>query len=125
MTIDPSNNDMGVYEFTLMVTYISGNANCSEELYFMPYKVTIAPSVKAYYEINKTFESENWTMSLPDDVLEVATELSTEVNDANFVEYLNLSSIFLIRDLSDAGISLGEYFIDVTITFENGETSTQ
>ena len=91
----------------------------------MTYYVTIVPSVKAYYEIYKTDELESWSETLSDGLLDLTTEISTEVDSATFVIFNSESLTFFITDLSDPMIDLGEYILEVTVTYANGETNTQ
>ena len=91
----------------------------------MTYQVTIVPSVETYYEIHKTDELESWSEKLSDDLLDFTTEISFEVNRATFVIFDSESLTFTITDLSDPTIYLGDYILEVTVTYANGETNTQ
>ena len=91
----------------------------------MTYQVTIVPSVEAYYEIYKTDELESWSETLSDDLLDFTTEISFEVNRATFVIFDSESLTFTITDLSDPTIDPGDYILEVTVTYANGETKTQ
>ena len=119
MTIAPESNDsIGIYSLILQATY---TADCDRKKFLFPIQVAIAPKITAYYEIAKTHEFASWSASLPDGLLDVTSALLVEVDRAPFVNFYRDTLSLSIWDLSDIGIAIGEYFVQVTVTFANGE----
>ena len=62
---------------------------------------------------------------MPSGLLDTTTTVSTDLGTTTFVVVDPDDNMILnIEDLSDPAIELGTYSILVTVTFENGETST-